>query len=93
MVFVDIWPKIASIMAEDAEEAKISVEETEVEDELNLEEGEVMMQSWHRKRRKKKILQRQMVRWAKPISKSRLMECQWSLILITELSQWVDRSM
>ncbi len=49
VVFVDISPEIASIVAEDVEEAvEISIEEAEVEDELNLKEGEVMM---HRKRR------------------------------------------
>ncbi len=92
MAFVDTWHE--TVAAEDVEEeVAILVEEAEVEDELNLEEGEVKMPSWLRKRRKKKTLQWLMVRWAKPISESQLMECLWTHTLITELSLLVDSFM
>ncbi len=94
MAYVDTWQEIVSIAAEDVEEeVEIKVEEAEVEDELKQEEGEVRMLSWLRKRRRKKILRRQMVGWAKPSSESRPMECLWMLNLITELSQLVDSFM
>ncbi len=90
VVCEDTWLETASIMAEDevaiGEEAEAMVEGAEVEDELALEEREMEMPNWLRRRRKKKIPQWQMVRWAKPISESRLRGCLWMLTLITELS-------
>ncbi len=92
----DTWLETVSIMAEDEvtieDEAEVLVGEAEVEDELVLEEREVKMVSWLRRQRKKKPLQQQMVRWAKLNSKSRLMECWWTLTLITELSLLVGNT-
>ncbi len=82
VVYEDTWLETVSIMAEDEvsmtirEEVEILVEEAEVEDELALEEGEVTMPNWIRKRGRKRIPHWQMVGWAKPNSESRLMECQ-----------------
>ncbi len=87
MVNVDTWHKIVSIMAEEEVTIEVEVEalvgEAEVMDELVLEEREVKMLGSLRGRRKKNLLQHQMVGWAKLSSESQQMECQWTLALIT----------